>query len=200
MENLYNMNNNNYFYKLGTIIGITSMSGDIKNPEFQINELEHNTYNDKHIEMQKKFASILVSIFDAFSPENKSAAYCHIRKIASEDNVNWNVHCDEVLENCVDVLQENNIDSKEFSKIASAAEIALRTGMLPLSLGIQSAGMLIPATGALGGSLSWLAEKELTEDDAKTEVLKAKIREYQRLTAELERRLIDKYGYKSESK
>lgn len=199
MENFYNMknNNNSTFYKLGKIIGVTAQSGDVLNnsPEEQIQHLENIIYDKEHVDYQKKFASIVVSIMDSFGNPT-SPAYLHLKKIAAESYANWNDHCEEVIDTCISALKSNNVDSKEFSKVASAAELALRAGSIPASIGLQTAGMLIPAAGALGGGLSWIAEKELSEDDVNTEILKAKIKEYQRLSAEIEKRLVDRYNYK----
>lgn len=189
-------NINSEFYKLGKIIGVTAASGDVlmNSPEEQLSTLENLIYNKEHVDNQKKFASIIVSIFDSFGRKTHPA-YSHLKKIAAESPDNWNDHCEEVLDECIQVLSDNNIDSKAFSKIASAAELALRAGSIPASIGLQTAGMLIPAAGALGGGLSWIAEKELSEDDVKTELIKAKIKEYQRLTAEIEKKLAHRYNY-----
>lgn len=189
----------NTFFKLGKTLGITSTTNSITDKELSSVEtyLDNIEFDTNHIENCKKFASILESVISTFNSD-KSPVCFHLKKIASEDSNNWNSHCEEVIDTCVNALEKNNVDKFTFSKMAAVAETVARLGTMPIRAGAGIAGMGIPLMGALGGGLSWIAEKELSEDDLDTEILKAKIREYQRLSAEIDKEVKRRYQYKLE--
>ena len=86
---------------------------------------------------------------------------------------------------------------EQFGKFASAAELGIRAGITPAAVALRMAGTGIPLMGALGGGMSWLVEKELDEDDYKTELLKAQMEEYKRLARNIEKELRNTYNYKT---
>ncbi len=177
-----NTNKNNFFFKLGSALATASVDPTL-DPNYILKQKEVALYDSNHINAYKKLASICSSLINNYSEDgNKEKHVYHLNKIASLNAEEWNDHCDDVLNNC-------------WKKIAAAAAfkpLLIKSLGVPLGLGSSAAGSSIPITGVLGGGLSWMAEKELAEDDLKTEMIKNNIREYQKLTAELDAE-IEKY-------
>lgn len=173
------------FYKLGA---------NLVSPDCNINNL---AFSVNHINLQKKFAAALAAFMN-LTPETKNTpAHMHLCKIASIEDKDWNDFCEDTLLHCVKVLEKQNISPEQFGKFASAAELGIRAGMMPAAVALRMAGMGIPLMGALGGGMSWLVEKELDEDDYKTERLKAQMEEYKRLARNIEKELRNTYNYKT---
>ena len=177
------------FYKLGSFLAC---------PNEDLTALE-NAVNDKsHISLQKKLASVLSSLLSSFEETKNSPAQFHLAKVASTKFEVWNDFCEDTILNCTDVLQRNSISPKQFAKYAAnIPHMALTAASTPAMVGLRMAGLGIPLVGALGGGLTWLAEKELSEDDYKTELLKSQMKEYRRLALSIEKELKDIYGYES---
>lgn len=179
------INKQSNFFKLGA---------NLLSPDCDINNL---SFSDNHISLQKKFAAALAAFMN-LTPETKNTpAHMHLCKIASIEDKYWNDFCEDTLLHCVKVLEQQNISPEQFGKFASAAELGIRAGITPAAVALRMAGMGIPLMGALGGGMSWLVEKELDEDDYKTELLKAQMEEYKRLARNIEKELRNTYNYKT---
>lgn len=93
------------------------------------------------------------------------------------------------------IIALNDIENN-LRKQANAAVLG-SAAALPLSALMRTTGVSIPMLGALGGGLSWIAEKELLEDNDKVELLKNQIKQYKQLAFDLEKHLRKEYGYKT---
>lgn len=175
------------FYKLGMALATPD---NVELPENDI-------YNAKHIELQRKFASALAAFMNLTPEVKNTPAHMHLCKIATTKDEDWNDSCEDTLLKCLEVIERDQISPEQFGKFASAAEIAVRAGITPALLAVRMAGLGIPLVGALGGGVSWLAEKEISEDDYKTEKLKAQMEEYRRMSRNIEKELREYYGYKT---
>ena len=175
---------NNSFFKLGAAVSLLSENKDI-DPDSAIKSVENSIYSNNHINIYKKFASIFKDIINNFSTdENKIKHIYHLNKIASIKNEDWNEHCEELVDNCIK---------------RAAAVLPLRALSIPIGLSGDLASRAAPVAGILGGGLSWVAEKELAEDDIKTEIIKSRIRQYQKLSAELDKEIEALYSDKQEA-
>lgn len=192
--------NNDFFYQFGEAATYNTKTplNLFKDYSFYKSASENAIYDEQQIKIAKAFVSITSSILSAFSDEPNSPVIHHLNKIASEDVSMWNDHCEDVLDNCMQFFQENNISKEEFAKTAGIAELALRSAMFPAAYGSNLAAAAVPISGAAIGGLSYLAEKEINEDNVNNEILKAKIKEWQRLSAELNKELKERYGYSLE--
>lgn len=193
---------NNFFYNFGEAVTFNTAKVEniFKDYSFHKKASENAIYDEQQIKIAKSLASIVSSVLQVFSKDPSSPAIQHLNKIASEDKELWNDHCEEVIDVCTRFLQENNISTKEFAKTAGIAEVALRGAMFPAAMGTNILAGALPISGAALGGTSYLIEKELNEDNKDNEILKAKIREWQRLSAELNKELKEIYGYSFESK
>ena len=180
-------NKNNSFFKLGKTL-ILGTNTDA---------FENAIYDEAHVGFQQKYAAILSNILNSVPETKGSESSFLLKKVASTSFENWNDTCENILDCCTKILIEQNISKNTFAKYASFAEIGLKAGTLPLAIASRAGGMGLPLLGAVGGGLSWLAEKELTEDDVKSEILKAQIKEYRALAATIEKQLREQYGYKT---
>lgn len=136
----------------------------------------------------KTMAKMAANLFSGLNKRD-SFAYSFYNELSSADT--WHAEFNPAI----DIVVESLTDTTALEKKAS---IAAQLGGAFNLLGSAGQGALLAAllTGGVVGGGAWLLNRDVSQDSIENEIIKGKIREYERMSKQIEQKLSNKYKKK----